>query len=295
MLKHAALKLIVGGFSFAAAVNVASASPSCSKALEAKQATVTSDFAAFKARQKDFAYKATYPKLEDSNVFIANELPDTLYQWLTVEAATTVIQNNRLASLAMLGSISDIPRFFWKTPVGSFGYGAVSMRIKLKADVTFERTEWNDRKCSSLRTRFNVSKTVFVSFLPGNGYHEFFLCDNGPIHSISIGTQEHLREIKGEAQWMHEHEPEDYDLIVKNLGNRYNERANKMLPVVDMRRGFMFDQFQWSFRELDSRIEAIESLRTQLSIPNGIIFFNEGITTNRADHFSSTNLHYWDP
>lgn len=298
MLRHAILNLTIGGLAIAAAANVAWAGPTCASALGAsstKHAIAINDFAAFKARQKDFAFKATFPTHEESKVLINDELPNTLYQWLTTDAATAVIQSNRLASQAMLGSISDIPRFFWKTPVGSFGYGAVSMRVKLKDDVKFEITEWGGRKCTGLRSRFNVAKTVFVSFLPGNGYHEFFLCDSGPIHSISIGTPEHILEIDGEARWMHEHEPEDYDLIIKNLGARYSKQEDKTLPIVDMRRGFTFDQFQWSFRELDLRVGSIESLRTQLSIPDGVIFYNEGIPANRTDHFKSTNLHYWNP
>lgn len=108
--------------------------------------------------------------------------------------------------------------YLWRTPVGSFGYGDLSIRIKLKPNVKFKLIGRFERKCPISPEQ--DANTVYVWDGQGmnhlEGYSEYILCSSGPVESWSYGMPQALEEIKRELTWIFTHSENDYDRLVKD-------------------------------------------------------------------------------
>lgn len=125
--------------------------------------------------------------------------PDVLYVWMGEENLNRIL--NQANPDSLLPELNR-PHYLWRTPMGSFGYGAVSVRLKLKRGVKFAliphmHTIYEDyeERLQQLKKDYDLKNTVFVAEIPRAGYHEYFVFNGGPIHSLSVGTKEHLAEM----------------------------------------------------------------------------------------------------
>jgi hypothetical protein len=144
--------------------------------------------------------------------------PDTLYSWRqsswTHDLRTTHLTDASIRTWPRPPDGRFTPRYFWHTPIGTFGYGDSVLRAKLRQDVRFLAINSSERDCSrySIDT---IENTVFVPLhrpdaLNGAYYTEFLVCSESPIESWSIDApqtaEEALRELawiirKSESQW----------------------------------------------------------------------------------------------
>ena len=247
----------------------------------------------FDIAKRSDAFGMTSPFTEDGQ-FIPQVAPDVLYDWMSPEKLEELLAHSTPNDL--LQDISR-PHFLWRTPMGSFGYGMVSLRIKLKDGVKFVRiphlhqTDSNYKaRVQELKNQFNFDNTVFVSEITKAGYHEYYIFNGGPVHSISAGTPEQLAEMTGEANWIASHDHyQDFDLLFKisGLGNKDlpgDKEANLTVPID-------FDHIIWSREGLKERLDFMKVMIS--GRPNGRIIFSKDIVPLREDHFTSRLNPYW--
>ncbi len=232
-----------------------------------------------KAKRLD-AKGMTSPFTADGQ-FIPEYAPDTLYSWMSEEFLEKLFANSDGPFLPIMKR----PYFSWRTPVGSFGYGKVSIRMRLKDDVQFALVPHFEiqgdlnRQFQALNANYDIENTVFVSEIPSAGYHEYFVLSGGPLHSISYGTPEHLFEVQAEASWIKSHDHyQDFDLIMKQ---------------VDLTKPLEWDYGRiWSREILQSNIDRMKKI---VSDGQGKILYSPGFKTDPTDHFSSRLKGYWVP
>jgi hypothetical protein len=123
----------------------------------------------FKLADRPDAYGMTSP-FTAKGEFRQDLAPDTLYAWMSEAILKSIFANSNPSAL-----LKDIgrPYYLWRTPMGSFGYGAVSIRLKLKSGVRFAliphiHPMYSDytARVEALKKQFDLSNTVFVSEIP---------------------------------------------------------------------------------------------------------------------------------
>ena len=113
--------------------------------------------------------------------------------------------------------------------MGSFFYGDLALRIKLRKNVRFvfsnlEKTlPLDSRDCEYYKKKYpkDFSKLVIAHvFTAKHGMSEYVLCSEGAVHSWSYGTPEQLVESQLEKDWIvtHKGSPDAYDSYQKNTG-----------------------------------------------------------------------------
>jgi len=235
-----------------------------------------------KCRQSD--NDGTTNPFDSAGNFRPECAPDTLYAWMTPDKILKRAQNSTPENvLPFKGRL-----FSWRTPVGSYGYGESSMRIKLRPGVKFKKIpmfsndDWysEPRNCDTLNKLPEARNTVFVADGLAGGYHEYILCNSGPVHSWSYGTPEHFNEQQSEKNWMRTHSEQEYDhLIQKQL---YISR--KDWPCY-------WDGHDWSFEVLTERVQSM--LAQVIKLNGGNIFYSSDVEKSRKDHFSTKVKTYW--
>lgn len=157
---------------------------------------------------------ATIP-FDKAGKFIPDCAPDILYSW---QAKEKVLD---LAKRSTPKDVLPVPHLYtWRTPLGTFGYGDVAIRIKLKADTQFALIGEFDRDCDRLP---NPENTVYVAYLKGmfpekgsTDASEYLICSSNVIESWSYGTEDLLKEMQREATWAEAHETYDFDRYSKS-------------------------------------------------------------------------------
>jgi hypothetical protein len=118
--------------------------------------------------------------------------PDTLYSWgdqTKLNVIESQMGNNKWAD-----SFRII--FTTRSPIATFGYGPIPIRIKLKKGL-----KWVKKRPSTSCTERPLAErqtTIYYS----NGYLlEFFICSPKIIHSWSYSTREHYDEVIKAYEW----------------------------------------------------------------------------------------------
>ncbi len=150
--------------------------------------------------------------------------PDTLYSW------GPFAKLDWLASHAWSGKLRrdyrDSPIFATTSPFGSFGYGDVSVRLKIKPHgVKYKFVSEYPFRGGRAREYcddydVDVDNTVIVRYWDNGGLTglDYILCGLGPVHSWSWGTKEHYSEMNAEVSWIGQHNYRDYELYIKTNG-----------------------------------------------------------------------------
>lgn len=210
------------------------------------------------------------------------DTPRTLYAWMSLEQAQGLL--NTGSDEGVLKRL-DRPMFFWRTPAGSFGYGDYCLRAKLRDDVTFVElpmftpTGESPRDIRLLRSRYDVTRTVFVTGLSSMGYREFIVADPAVFHSISFGTPEYTAELKAEAKQISQATSRDeYDLIIKTADSK------RVFDPQGLRQGIEWDHVTWSLAGLEQRVRRHETALPEAL--NNVLRFAPGVEPDRSAHFS---------
>jgi hypothetical protein len=137
----------------------------------------------------------------DSNGLLKECQPDTLYSWGP---------QGKLDNLkSWMGNGEWVkefrPLFMVRSPVGSFGYGNVPIRVKLKKNVRWVYTTESHSHCNSASVS-EKQNTVWFRTMPifggGNVLLDYTVCGPGPIESWSYGQKEHYDEVVKEYSWI---------------------------------------------------------------------------------------------
>jgi hypothetical protein len=139
--------------------------------------------------------------------------PDTLYSWGPVGK-----KDNLEQWMGSSGSwVKSIrPLFMVRSPVGSFGYGIVPIRIKLKSNLNWERTDESHLHCDSV-SEAKKQNTVFYRpyKVRSDAYLlDYTVCAPGPIASWSYAHKQHYDEIVKEYSWIKIKPETEFELYI---------------------------------------------------------------------------------
>ncbi len=217
--------------------------------------------------------------------------PDTLYSW------GPFAKLNWLASHGWSGKLrrdyKDAPIFATTSPFGSFGYGDISVRLKIKTEgVRYKFISEYPFRSGRAReycddNDVDVDSTIIVRYWD-NGIVtglDYILCGLGPVHSWSWGTQEQYAEMNAEVTWMGQHNYRDYELYVKRGG------VDEMYPAVD---GNSPSAQKW---QNNMSYHYTRGFGAASHAGNrGLIYYNPGVSNgDQVSHFRTNSPVYFNP
>jgi hypothetical protein len=218
----------------------------------------------------------------DDNQFRKECAPDVLYSW-------------QKSSRVSIDQIKDHPIpnkkyiYTWRTPLGSFGYGDILIRLKLKKNVKFK---WLRQGVPFACPQPDQENTVYVhsfefGFFLVTGV-EYILCSKGPVESWSVGQRGTQIEAENELRFMQENlynYPQAFDSYALGF------RRARLLP-----RELFYDSnpyfitwdtnlgTDWKMSTLEKRIESIHRPKNTTYT---LLFCNGGQTCTLKKHFET--------
>lgn len=204
---------------------------------------------------------------------------DTVYSWGT-EAKLNIL-------ISQMGNVNP-----WKTiqtlyttrgPFSTFGYGSIAIRIKLKKDVIFKRTDSHTRCDHANSTQ--AATTVYVR--AGDQYRDWTICNTGVIHSWSFFNREHYDEIV--KDYLHHQELLKSGVSISGYIEQYDsaQQAQSIFGAILDRHPFTEDILIQNLRLF---IKKIAELKEQ-------IFYNPDLPAsekNREAHFRTNYPTYFN-
>jgi hypothetical protein len=222
-------------------------------------------------------------KTDEKEQILPACVPDTLYSWGSYEKLTW-FQENMGESKAWIGNFPR-PLFTTLSPAGTFGYGSIAIRIKLKPTAKVKYlSRGNDvgaKACENLSGN-EKNDTLLVRYfnLTGNSTGvDYILCSSGPIESWSFGTKTHYDEVANEVHWIQGHTDREYETYYKTNG-------------VDSFLDFTIDGHKFNQENL---LLALKQLRLTAASKGGHVYYNEGVMRSEAQHFKTAHPSYFNP
>lgn len=161
--------------------------------------------------------------------FLPQCAPEILYSWRSLTWLTS-LQNrhdnqNAHHHWPRIPDEAFVERYFWMTPLGTFGYGQGVLRVKLRPHIHFRAIERSQRHCS-LFSEEEKRTTVFmaVSRPPDTDayFTEFITCSEEVVESWSIDSSVAYEEALREFTWIIRNPISTWDAYIpwQNLSNR---------------------------------------------------------------------------
>jgi hypothetical protein len=225
----------------------------------------------------------------DSNgKFFKECAPDTLYSW---QPARKVQQLARESSSRNILPIEE-ELFFWRTPAGTFAYGDMAMRVKLKPNAKFvliDRVQ-RDKGCDYLTQSFQKD-AIFVHYFFKTKGSEYILCSDKSVDSWSYGTQTHLDEIKTEVAFI-DCQNGNWDNVDRYWSNKKD--SGRFGFTVDTLFPFPLSVLNYASPWTNSTlIEHINNIEKIIEKSEGYIFESEDAKKNKRDHFHTETGQYY--
>jgi len=171
------------------------------------QCAIAQDYFSLCHNAFTFGTSIPFKGTPDKPIFVPECAPDTLYSWQ--KSSRINLDNFSKSPL-----INGIFLYTWRTPIGTFGYGDVQLRLKLKKNVKFRWVKTGDQACP----KADQENTVYVHAYPFGVFIasavDYLLCSKGPVESWSAGSLGAFFEAKNELDFisMRPYEyPQPYD------------------------------------------------------------------------------------
>ena len=208
--------------------------------------------------------------------------PDTLYSWQDEAKVAVWLKESSP------GNSLPIPYLYlWRTPMGTFAYGKVGVRVKLRKNAHFVRLDrpiHYDPNCDQLASVFGRNApNVYIKVHDYEGapksISEYLICSTAPVESWSVGQPLFLEEMEREIEWIRTHVTGQYDLYIPLQGP-----VPWINTTIDA--GTFADP--WTVATL------LDRLRDTCTRTPEIRFSYDSVQT-LEDHFSTNNPVYFNP
>lgn len=214
-------------------------------------------------------------------------MPDTLYSWGTFERLQWFEKTQKETGLLPIKAGEAHQLYTWRSPIGSFSYGDMAIRIKLKKGTKFRFSNRN-LECSSALKPSEYETHVMVRYWQCNNCYnssvtytgvDYILCSAGPIESWSYGLTEHYNEMVRELDWMDSHTFKEFDTYLK--GNGFDLLFSNEL-----------DHKDWTRLHLKKNFEIMREL---IQERRGKIYYSKDIKSNPQEHFATQKPIFYNP
>lgn len=242
--------------------------------------TLAKDTSYFEICNNQNAHNTTIP-FDEEGKFRPECAPDTLYSW----QPRSRINWDRFTTDPTFGKGY---LFTWRTPLATFGYGDVQIRIKLKPDVKFKRISEYSNDCRAYSPDL-WKNTIFVAVF-SFGATDYMICSPEVAESWSTRTQESKIEALNELNFIRAHKKGhdvNYDAYGFAAGRKRNSKEyykNPYFVTADNTKK------NWSTKKLKSNLNDMSTVETP---SEGKVYFNVGIEPNREKHFLSNSNSYY--
>jgi hypothetical protein len=212
--------------------------------------------------------------------------PDTLYSWG---------DENKLNGFRRVLGNSAWPDkmrtlFLARSPISTFGYGPIPLRIKLMPGVKFKR----DNEKSTCEGLPEEATTVF--YRRDGVWSDWVICSPAVIHSWSVWTQSHYEEIQ--IGFDAHKNGDDVDYYSKFQFDKKNIFSpNYFPPSLDGKAHDILNHDGKDFREITFN-EYIENILKNVIENKGEIFFNPTLRPHDKTpecHFRTMHPIYFNP
>lgn len=230
--------------------------------------------------------------------------PDTVYSWIPAKEADLLFivlsdPVNWKKSFKELGIRNGT--YAALTPVSTFLYGSVSVRIKLRRFPARYFPILNADRCKNALLN-PPRKIKIVGKMLGNAgrSYEIQLCRPDVIESISMAMPEHLTEMENDLRTQIENPAKSYAYLQGDSGDRMLDINNEGRPFLYSYS--MIDQHRepQASQTLDSRIadyaglvSRVEAMKLSVKKGMGRILVNPFLTSTAEDHFGSALSTYY--
>ena len=233
-------------------------------------------------------YGGTTAPFDKHGEFVPECAPDVLYSWTMPAFIASYVSGNSPESLLDLGA-SKTRLYGWRTPIGSFGFGRDSIRMKVRSTAKFilHKDILNDRlqeeDCKILKEKYGRN-TVYVNRTE-DSFSEYFVCSDEPIESWSYHTNHHFAEMNEDLAYITQHDKDhEYDSLIRS-----NSKSSG-LPWT-----FTLDSstktVNWSRDSLNKDLSAIYN---NIQNKKGAIFFAKDVVPSVWNHFATRNPGYFN-
>lgn len=218
-------------------------------------------------------------KTDAQGVLLKECQPDTLYSWgpaLKKDSLETWMGNDAWVT-------SMRPLFMTRSPVATFGYGPIPVRIKLKPNLNWVYTSQAHSICGSV-SESDKQTTVYYRTMNWSGnIHllDYIICSPGPIASWSYGLKEHYDEIVKDYNWIRKKEDREFEL--------YLSGGNQLQYLYGGIDGHDFSEY--------SLIRYLGIMQSMIKNNSGKVHFNPDIPKDQrttSEHFKTSIPIYYN-
>ena len=206
-------------------------------------------------------------------------LPDTLYSWGDYGKITWF--RERYEKSGDWNKPFDRDLYLTQSPLATFGYGPVPLRMKLKPGTKVRVSNQSEVRleCKHLTAAEKQNTIIAAQWaLAGGTGLDYKLCSMGPIESWSYGTKQHYDEIIRDYNWVESHNYKDYELYYKKDG-------------VDQLWDTSLDGHSFSN---ETFIKHMRNIRQLIELKLGGVFYQDTGGT-QVQHFKTKKSIYYNP
>lgn len=211
--------------------------------------------------------------------------PDTLYSWGGFDKYEWFKKNMADGQAWTTPLIKSL--FTTESAAGTFGYGPIPLRFKIKSTVAFKRVDENGNTCEAIvssgqGTKAEFDHTIYQRVVlrsTGLSFVDFIICSPHVVSSWSAATREGYDEVMRDYKWM-------------TTQNYFLWEAYSKQKGVDDFIGNTIDSAQTDFSQSSFNIRM--NMLKALAVANeGYIAAEKGQT--KADHFATRWPIYFNP
>ena len=210
----------------------------------------------------------------DSHEFRSECAPDTLYVWLEEKKIDwSMYPKNPLRKGVYL--------YTWRTPLATYAYGKVQIRLKLKPHLKFKWLLKGREREHLFCPQVDQDSTVYVlTTTYSKTVSEYLICSKEVIESWSTGTPHAYQEAKREFEYINSvknEEPLRYDAFGFLFG-RKKWKGNDQFSSDSFFINWDFREITWSDEKIKTTIELMQKIKTP---------FRGHVFGNKEGHFNS--------
>lgn len=215
-------------------------------------------------------------KTDDQGQLLPGCMPDTLYSWGDWGKIAWYKQNYGAKGQWTTRAL-DRRLYTTPSPLGTFAYGPILMRLKLRPDAR-NKLSFGSTSCNTLSDaeKADTVLVVYWNNKQGTGV-DYILCSMGPVESWSYGTQENYDEVLREKAWVESHDYKEYELYYKRQG-------------VDQLIGLTLDSHEFTADGLNNNLRVARQL---VDLKVGGIFADD--PAQKKEHFKTAHPIYFNP
>ncbi len=207
--------------------------------------------------------------------------PDILYSW----QANQKVDWSRFPHNPLT---KGIYLYTWRTPIATYAFGDIQIRIKLKPNIKFKWFEKNRGEQRLTCPQADQEETIYVlTTTYSKTVSEYLICSPKVMHSWSVNTKAAFYEAKNELIFITSNfkdMPQRFDAFGFGFNRKRIPPLNKEFSSDSYFVNWDGDKIEWSDERL---MKSLNSLKKRSIEERELIFYAPDVKANRQEHLST--------